>query len=369
MHSHLVYISLIYLFSEKSQANLRIFAEIDFFEPLYFHLRGIIGKGEMDFKTWGEDGFIEYLAKSFPSKGNILGIGDDSAVIPGEKGKAWLVTTDALVEGVHFLKDQINAVDLGYKTVAVNVSDIAAMGGEPKYAFLSIALPKTVDCSWVCQVMDGIKEACDKWGILLLGGDTVGSKRDIFINLTLIGEAIQDTIKYRDRAQVGDLICVSGYLGDSGGGLKALQEKLVKTKEVEYLIRSHFHPEPSPTLSLFLAAESNVHAMMDISDGLDCDLRRLMKKSNKGAEINTDLIPISPSLASVGKKEGWDLLQLALTGGEDYCLLLTVAKESFERIQSPLFPIGHITDRANELVYTKKGKEVQLQLDVYNHFR
>lgn len=331
----------------------------------------------MRFQNLGEDRFIEHLAKLFPSKDSILGIGDDSAVIPGENGKAWLVTTDALVEGIHFLKDQITAQDLGYKTVAVNVSDIAAMGGEPQYAFLSIALPKTVDCFWAQLVIDGVKEACEKWTILLLGGDTVSSQRDVFLSLTLIGSAIQDKIKYRDRAQPGDLICVSGYLGDSGGGLKALQQKTTKTTEVQRLIQSHFHPEPSPKQGIWLAAYNEVHAMMDISDGLDCDLRRLIKKSRIGAEIETHLIPISTSLSTTCVKEGWDPLQLALTGGEDYCLLLTVASESFETLQiafkktfhSSLFPIGSISDRPDELVYYKNGQKIHIDYENYNHFQ
>lgn len=330
----------------------------------------------MQFQNWGEDQFVEHLTKLFLSTNSIIGIGDDSAVIPGEDGKAWLVTTDALVEGVHFLKDQVTK-DLGYKAVAVNVSDIAAMGGEPKYAFLSIAIPKTADCVWVQLVIEGIKEACEKWNILLLGGDTVGSKRDVFLSITLIGSVTQDKIKYRDGAQPGDVICVSGYLGDSGGGLKVLQEELIKTEEVQYLIQSHFRPEPSPKQGIWLAAYDEVHAMMDISDGLDCDLRRLIKKSKAGAEIETNLIPISASLASVSVKENWDALQLALVGGEDYCLLFTVASESFENLQhdfektfsSSLFPIGNITNRTNELIYYKNGQKIQVDYANYNHFQ
>lgn len=330
----------------------------------------------MQFKNWGEDQFIEHLTKLFPSEDSIIGIGDDSAVIPGENGKAWLITTDALVEGVHFLKDQV-AKDLGYKAVAVNVSDIAAMGGEPKYAFLSIALPKTADCVWVQLIIDGVKEACEKWNILLLGGDTIGSKRDVFLSVTLIGSVIHDKIKYRDGAQPGDVICVSGYLGDSGGGLKALQEEITKTREVQYLIQSHFHPEPFPKQGTWLAAHDEVHAMMDISDGLDCDLRRLIKKSKTGAEIETNLIPISASLSSVSIQENWDALQLALVGGEDYCLLLTVASESFENLQhafkktfnSSLFPIGSITDRTDKLIYYKHGQKIEVDYANYNHFQ
>lgn len=324
-----------------------------------------------------EEALIEHLAKLFPAKAPLVGIGDDCAVIPGNHKEAWLVTTDALVEGVHFLKEQIDAIDLGYKSVAVNVSDIVAMGGRPKYAFLSIALPKSTESSWARLVMEGIKKACDKWDILLLGGDTVGSKRDVFISLTLIGSAAQEKIKYRSKARGGDLICVSGYLGDAGGGLKALQQGTLKTKEVNHLIEAHFQPNPSPAQGMWLGAHEEVHAMMDISDGLECDLRHLLKQSEKGAVIELELIPLSPTLSKVSTKEGWDALQLALTGGEDYCLLFTVAPESFETLQhafqsqfhTPLFCIGHITDKSRELLYQKSGKVVQMNYPLYNHFQ
>lgn len=328
-------------------------------------------------REWNEERFIQYLAKQFPSTRSIVGIGDDCAVIPGEQGAAWLVTTDALVEGVHFLKDQIPAKDLGYKTVAVNVSDITAMGGSPKYAFLSIALPKEMDGTWIEDVIQGLKEACEKWNILLLGGDTVGSKRDVFLNLTLVGSAIRERIKYRSQAEVGDLICVSGYLGDSGGGLKSLQEKTVITKDVEHLLRAHFRPEPNPKQGMWLAAQSGVHAMMDISDGLDCDLTRLVNSSQKGAIIETSKLPISAPLDRICVDYGWDTLELALTGGEDYCLLLTVSPDDFESIQhsfqnmfaSPLFPIGQITPPLKKLIYHKHGEVIQMPYTNFDHFQ
>ncbi len=331
----------------------------------------------MRFQDWGEERFIQHLANNFPVSGSIVGIGDDCAVIPGELGMAWLVTTDALVEGVHFLKDQISARDLGYKTVAVNVSDITAMGGEAKYAFLSIALPKAVDCAWVCDMIQGMKDACEKWNILLLGGDTVGSKRDLFLNLTLIGSAVAAKIKYRHQAKPGDVICVSGYLGDAGAGFKAIQEQISKTENIEYLLHAHFHPEPHPDEGMWLASQIAVHAMMDISDGLDCDLKRLIKSSQNGAVIEISKIPISPILNRVSLENGWDTLQLALTGGEDYCLLLTVSTDDFDAIRDsfqktfglPLFDIGHITSQSGQLIYNKDGKAIQTNYKNFDHFQ
>src|SRR3990167_1821105 len=210
----------------------------------------------MRIQDWGEDGFIGYLKTQFSSSSSrnfIVGIGDDCAVIPGNNGISLLVTTDALVEGIHFIRDRISPEDLGYKTIAVNVSDIAAMGGTPEYAFLSIALPPSVECAWLKGIVQGIKEACMKWNLQLLGGDTVGSKRDIFLNLTLTGSISHDRIKYRHHAKAGDFLCVNGYLGDSGGGLKALQEGLFKTEDIQYLIQSHFRPKPNPQEGIWLA--------------------------------------------------------------------------------------------------------------------
>lgn len=331
----------------------------------------------MHFQKWNEEEFIQSLAKQFPSTSSVVGIGDDCAVIPGEQGMAWLITTDALVEGVHFLKEEISAKDLGYKTIAVNVSDIAAMGGQPNYAFLSIALPKETDGTWMWDLIQGLKEACEKWNILLLGGDTVGSKRDLFLNLTLVGSAMKERIKYRHQAEEGDLICVSGYLGDSRGGLKSLQEKIAKTEDVEHLLHAHFHPEPNPTQGVWLAAQKGVHAMMDISDGLDCDLTRLLKSSQKGAVIETSTLPLSAPLERAALEYGWDTLELALAGGEDYCLLFTVSADDFESIQhsfqnafgSPLFTIGHITNQLGKLTYHKHGEVIQMPYKSFDHFQ
>lgn len=330
----------------------------------------------MQFKMWGEDQFIEYLKKQFPSKDSCLGIGDDCAVIPGSRGDAWLVTTDAVVEGVHFLKNQISAKNLGYKALAVSVSDILAMGGIPKYTFLSIAIPKDTDSGWVREFIQGLKEACDEWNIILLGGDTVGSKRDIFLNLTVIGTAVDTKIKYRHGAKEDDLICVTGYLGDSGGGLKAILEGLQRTEDIEYLIRAHVHPALHLKSGNWLASNDGVHAMMDISDGLECDLKRLIKSSQKGAIIDTSQIPISNELKRVSLENKWDPLQISLTGGEDYCLLFTVTPENFETLQEgfektfgeKLSVIGKITDKTERLVYLDKGREIQLNYASFDHF-
>lgn len=327
-------------------------------------------------QEWGEDRFIEYLSQAFSvkNKGH-LGIGDDCAVIPFDNQTSYLVTTDALIEGVHFLKEQMPPAELGVKAVAVNVSDIVAMGGTPRYAFLSIAIPTGIEKEWLISLIQGIKEACKKWNILLLGGDTVGSKRDLFLNLTLIGTAATDHIKYRSGAKVNDIICVSGYLGDSAAGLKVLRQSLPRSSENDQLIYSHFHSQPHPEEGKWLAMHEGVHAMMDVSDGLHCDLTRLTKASNCGAVIEMQSIPLSESLQTVCTKEGWNTIEVAIAGGEDYCLLLTIDQEAFKQIQStfsatfkkPLYPIGRITDTMN-LEYRMNGSLKDISIDSFKHF-
>ena len=333
----------------------------------------------MQIQDWGEDEFIGYLQAQFPHsyKHSVVGIGDDCAVIPRNSGNSLIVTTDALVEGIHFIRDQISPKNLGYKAIAVNVSDIAAMGGTPEYAFLSIALPRTTECDWLKAAVQGIKEACEKWNLQLLGGDTVGSQRDIFLNVTLTGSIIHDHVKYRHCAKVGDLICVNSHLGDSGGGLKSLQEGLFKTEEVEYLIQRHCRPEPSPQEGIWLASQQGVHAMIDLSDGLDCDLRRLIKSSQCGAVIEISDLPISPQLTGVCSEYNWDVRKLILAGGEDYCLLMTISESAQtsirhrfqEKFGHPLHLIGQIVDQPHQVIYQKQGKLIEIEIKHFDHFR
>jgi thiamine-monophosphate kinase len=330
----------------------------------------------MKIQQWGEEGFIEHLREQFLSTSEVLGIGDDCAVIPMEKEKVLLVTTDALVEGIHFLKDQISPQDLGYKAITVNISDIAAKGGRPLYAFLSIALPLSVDKEWLQQLTVGLKEGCDESNILLLGGDTVGSKRDIFLNISLIGTSLRSHVKYRHTAKVGDLICVSGFLGDSGGGLLALQKKVQRTEDIEQLIHAHFHPRAHLNEGIWLAGQENVHAMMDLSDGLDCDLKRLLKASHCSGEIEVTDLPISTTLKRACSSNGWDAERLALTGGEDYCLLFTVEPHAWKEIERQfqtqfgysLYRIGQITEQAELLTYRKNDHVIDLSLKSFTHF-
>ena len=300
----------------------------------------------MDVKELGEFGLIERIkavAGSAPE--GVLGIGDDCAVLPQAGGMETLVSTDMLVEGTHFLRADIPARLLGWKSAAVNFSDIAAMGGRPKGSFLSLALPDGLESSWMDEFVAGYKECSDFCEAPLLGGDTTSSQAGICINVTVVGECERGRARLRSAAVAGDLICVTGPLGDSGGGLKVVLQKKARTAAAGALVARHYRPEPRIREGLALAATPGVHAMMDISDGIASDLRHILKASGVGAEVRTADIPLSANLLQVCALYGWDATELALSGGEDYELLFTMAPGTKPSI--PFHVIGRITDGQN----------------------
>jgi len=330
----------------------------------------------MQMQEWGEDNFIKWLKENFSSPHGSYGIGDDCAVIPYDN-KAWLVTTDALTEGIHFLRDKIPAFQLGYKTVMVNLSDIAAMGGTPKFCLLSIAMPSTTESYWVQGLMEGIKEACTSTGVSLLGGDTTDSTASLFLNIVAIGESELDKVKYRHTAKPGDILCVTGFLGDSGAGLGAIIGGMPLNFNVNYLINAHLAPKAHLEEGLWLGNQLQVSAMMDLSDGIEQDLSRLLQASQCGADVSLEFLPISQALQDVAKVYDWDIYELALTGGEDYCLMLTVSPDEFPRIaqhynehfKKKLFQIGKLTNLHSGITYYKNGSPQKvLKNRGFNHF-
>lgn len=292
---------------------------------------------------------IRLLASRFPSSGPALGIGDDCAVIPGDEDL--LVTTDLLAEGVHFLAGRITPYDLGWKSAAVNISDIAAMGGIPRHAFLSIALPKgqTDSTSVISDLTgnpaafaDGFAACCHKFGVTLLGGDTSASKDGIFINVTLIGTCPHGSAVLRSGARPGDLICVTGTLGDSAAGLKLLTRMADQVGHDEaLLLQRHCHSEPRVAEGQALRQCPGVHSMMDVSDGVAADLPHILEASGVGATVDVGKLPLSPELRRLCASRGWDPVNLALCGGEDYELLFTVAPNAIPPVDCTV--IGTIT--------------------------
>lgn len=330
----------------------------------------------------GEFGFIARFSRDFLKKlpPGVLGIGDDCAVIPWKGRKKLLVTTDLLIDGVHFLKENISARDLGYKSLAVNLSDIAAMGGNPRWAFLSIAIPSETEVAWLDEFFRGWRQLAERTGVHLLGGDTTKSRAGLVINVVILGEVDARYIRYRSSARPGDIVAVTDNLGDSEGGLRLILNKMPDEKlhsEEKYLLRRHYRPRPHLEEGQFLARQPEVRAMIDISDGIDSDLRRIMERSGCGVRVFLERLPISPALKKCAGRYNWNLDEVSAAGGEDYCLLLTVAPEKFSglakqfhrRFGRPLRAIGQITDEKYQLHYLRGNHQIELKKSGFDHFR
>lgn len=328
-------------------------------------------------KDLGEFELIRRFTPLFSSHipPGVEGIGNDCAVIPRNDRYSFLVTTDVLIENIHFIKNQISAEDLAFKALSVNLSDIAAMGGKPCYAFLSMALPADTPVKWIDAFMNSFAKLTEEENLLLLGGDTTRSTL-ITINVLIIGEAETAYIKRRSQAVLGDVICCTGHLGDSGGGLKILLEHLPQNRLGKELIETHFRPRAQIAEGGWLAKQKGIHAMMDISDGLASDIRRIMEESLCGAHIQVEKLPISDNLRQASKLFGWKTEEIALTAGEDYCLLFTVDEKNFSTLENaffkqfhrPLYSIGKILP-GTDLMYTFNDKLYTPLGTGFDHFK
>ncbi len=326
----------------------------------------------------GEFGLIGRIAARFSGKlpAGTIGIGDDCAVLPWRAGFRLLVTTDLLVEDIHFLKARIPARDLGYKSLAVNLSDIAAMGGRPIAAFLSLGLPSDIPIAWLDAFFAGLRSLSRAAGVPLLGGDTTGTPGPVVVNLAVLGTAPPSRIKLRSGARRGDVVCVTGKLGDSGGGLRVLLEERPLGRDEAALVRKHHRPRPHLAEGEWLGRRAAVTAMMDVSDGIASDIRRIMERSGCGAEIDLDRLPASAALRRSAVRYGWNLAEIEAAGGEDYCLLATVRPGDFARLAAdfrrafrrPLSAIGRIAPASAGLTWTRSGRPSRLAGRGFDHF-
>lgn len=332
----------------------------------------------MKLSELGEFAFINRIAPPFVRNlpPAVIGIGDDCAVMPWRDDTCLLVTTDMLIEDSHFIRSLIPAEDLGYKSLAVNLSDIAAMGGISHSAFISIGIPPEVEVEWMDLFYRGLYSLASDKNVALLGGDTTKSKKHLIINIAVLGSVNISQIKFRSGAQQGDILCVTDFLGDSGAGLRVLLENLDQNKTQKYLVNRHHRPRPHIEEGIWLAQHDGVHAMIDVSDGIDSDIHRIMERSNCGAKVDLDHLPVSDPLKKAAAVNGWDIYELAATGGEDYCLLCSVSEEYYQEIadeykkefKRELYSIGVITNDHNELIYYKGGKSMKLAKHGFDHF-
>jgi len=326
--------------------------------------------------TLGEFGLIEHLTKEIPlrNESSRKGVGDDAAVLHYEN-KEVLVTTDLLLEGVHFDLTYVPLKHLGYKSAVVNFSDIYAMNGTPKQITVSLGVSKRFSVENLEELYSGIRLACDIYGVDLVGGDTSASMTGLTISITCIGEAAKEKIVYRNGAKENDLICVSGDFGAAYMGLQLLErEKAVFAGEAEfkpvfdgkeYLLERQLKPEARKDI---IAALDNAGitptAMMDVSDGLSSELLHISKQSGTGCRIYEDRIPIDYQTAVMAEEFGMNLVTAALNGGEDYELLFTVPLEKHDEVsQIPgVKVIGHVTKpELGCYMITRDGSEIQLK--------
>jgi len=326
----------------------------------------------------GEFGLIKRIAEYFPVQSeNMSGIGDDCAILPFNDKENMLVTTDMLIENRHFLLDKITPYELGYKSLSVNLSDIAAMGGTPVGAFLSIGIPSKIDLLFIDRFFEGLKFLSGKTHTLLLGGDTTGSPDNLVINIAVIGKAEKDYIKRRSSAKPGDIVCVTGNLGDSTAGLKVLLENIPYTKLTKYFIRQHHMPRPHLKEGQWLSKQDGIRAMIDISDGVESDIHRIMESSLVGAQLEMDKLPVSKELILAQQQFSWNIWEIALNGGEDYCLMTTVDPLKYENINEtylkifhhPLYKIGTITGHTGKLELYLNGRKITTEKHGFDHFK
>ncbi|MBO7300574.1 MAG: thiamine-phosphate kinase [Tidjanibacter sp.] len=316
----------------------------------------------------GEFELIDFIRGHFSEvPQGVVGIGDDCAIIGGEC-EEWLFSTDLVMEGVHFLRTKSSPEDVGWKAAAVNLSDIAAMGGEPVATFLSIALPREARGEWAERFVEGYASISNHYGVPLLGGDTTSSLRDVAVNVGVLGKSPKGSALLRSGARVGDTIFVTGMLGDSGAGLRLLLGDHTPDDATAYLTAKHNRPTPRIAEGIALRKSGKVGAMMDISDGIASDLRHILKASGVGAWVELRSLPLSPQLKEVCEREGWNAQELAISAGEDYELLLTAPEELADELSFPLYPIGKITEKVGEIEWYDGGKKVALDTKGFTHF-
>ncbi len=330
----------------------------------------------MDLREIGEFGLINRIRKWVTSSDPALvqGIGDDVAVI-GTGSTALLVTTDILIEDIHFDLSWTDPYTLGRKSLAVNLSDIASMGGTPKYFLISIGLSKNLPLSFVSSFYRGLKKEARQYQVELIGGDTSLSQK-IVINICLLGEGRQRDLLFRKGAKAGDDLFVSGTLGDAALGLKILQEK-GKIRGAEGLVKKHLSPCPRVELGQAIAKHHWATAMIDVSDGLLIDASHLLEESGVGARIWKELIPLSKLYQKWIRSFSKDPLQLALSGGEDYELLFTAPPKMRNRISSlahahkiPMTRIGEILHKEEGFhIARKDGKDYSPFRLGFEHFK
>jgi len=331
-------------------------------------------------KEIGEFGFIKKISRGCLIRRDavVKAIGDDAAAFETAAGELTLVTTDLLVERVHFFRHVASGFDLGYKSLAVNLSDIAAMGGTAREAFVSIAIPESCDLDYLEDLYRGIRHMAAEFEVNILGGDTTGSPKYLIINIAVIGSVPPNEMLCRDGARPGDRVCVTGCLGDSRAGLYLILNAIDPgTGDLKKLFNAHVLPRPFLAEGRFLAGQTGVNAAIDISDGLASDLEHIAVSSHLGARVYAEQLPVSDSLLRFCDSHGFDPVEYAATGGEDYLLLFTVSPDHLKSVSrhyqkmfgSPFNVIGEMTDTGHLEIVGMNGETSPLRSEGWVHLQ
>jgi len=337
-----------------------------------------------EISSLGEFGLIEHLTKNIElqNASSIVGVGDDAAVID-HFGKQTVITSDMLVEGVHFDLMYTPLKHLGYKSVIVNLSDVYAMNATPTQIILNIAISNRFSIEALDEFYDGVYTACSKYGVDLIGGDTSSSQKGFIISVTAIGEVTPDKYVRRNTAKKGDLICVSGDLGGAYVGLLFLErEKKIylenpniqpDLESESYVIGRLLKPETRKDIVEFFEKENLLPtAMMDISDGLSSEILHISKQSHLGTVIYEEKLPIAEEMRSAAYKFQIDPTACALSGGEDYELLFTVSQNDYDKItlNEDISVIGYMNEpeKGNHII-TKGGSDYPITAQGWNAFK
>lgn len=355
--------------------------DIRYISSLYF--TAMSENLETEISKLGEFGLIDRLTDGikFVNKSTVKGVGDDAAVLRVSDDRDILVTTDMLLEGIHFDLTYVPLKHLGYKAAVVNFSDIYAMNGTPRQITVSLGLSRRFTVEHMDALYDGIRLACEVYGVDLVGGDTTSSRSGLVISITCIGDVARGQAVGRDGAKPTDLICVSGDLGAAYMGLQLLEREKVasagmkdfepKFEGKEYLVERQLKPEARKDIVKELADAGIVPtSMMDISDGLSSELLHICDKSHVGCRVYEDRIPIDYQTAVMAEEIGMNLVTAAMNGGEDYELLFTVPLADHDKVSRlpGVKVIGHITKpELGAAMVTRDDVEMPLKAQGWNH--
>ena len=336
----------------------------------------------MKISSLGEFPLIDRVARRLPPyRGDVrVGVGDDVAVLQIDDHMYQLATCDIQVEGSHFLRSAITPYQLGRKAAAINISDIAAKGGEPQHLFISLALPLDTDVTWVDGLYDGLREEAERYGADIVGGNMARTDGPIVVDVFLLGQVRQDELLLRSGARPGDLVLVTGWLGDSSAGLALVlnPDIAIGKGQREQLLAAHLTPTPRVREGRVIAERKQATAMLDLSDGLSSDIGHICDESSVGVRLWADRLPVSAAARHVADSIGQANWALALKGGEDYELCFTaprgVAQDLAAAVEEAtgtgVTPVGEILpEEEGRWVQLPDGREIPLRPEGWDHFR